>query len=302
MTIGTNPVSKNFLDILTHSQTYKINNKSNNFELFTCPINANKFNYSQMIESLLEAVAHFSISRRQLAEYSTKPMFLSKIARERFKDYKKNKGELGEFLLYCFLEGHLNAPKILTKLELKTAKNMYVHGSDGIHFLKLPNDDYQLIFGESKVYSDLTAGLRDAFTSIHDFIQESSSNGEKSGITFEKHLLSSNIFKESWTKEEETLLEQLVYPTPSNTFHVDDAFGIFVGFEIEVTNELMRLPNREFRTTLDTMINDSVTKKINNIENYISENDLLGYNFYVYAMPFTNLDTSRKIILENLIQ
>ena len=37
------------------------------------------------------------------------------MARKKFKECLNNTGELGELLLYCFLEGHLNAPKIFNK-------------------------------------------------------------------------------------------------------------------------------------------------------------------------------------------
>lgn len=302
MPIETNPFSKSFLEVLQHSKTYKVNNGSNNLELFMCQINANKFNYSQMIESLLEAVAYFSISRKKLSEYQSSPMKLSQRAREKFKNYKRNKGELGEFLLFCFLEGHLGAPKVLSKLELKTATNMYVNGSDGVHFLRLPNGDFQLIFGESKVYADLTDGLRDAFHSVHDFINETSVSGEKSGINYEKHLISSNLFNETWTPEEEAFIEDLIYPKTDKSFNVDDAFGIFIGFEINITEEQKKLPNHEFRVAINEQINDIVTKKMQNIETYISDNELFGYTFHVYIMPFTDIDETREMILENLIK
>jgi hypothetical protein len=42
---------------------------------------------------------------------------LSQKARGKFIDYINNKGgELGELLLYCFLESHLKAPKILSNI------------------------------------------------------------------------------------------------------------------------------------------------------------------------------------------
>jgi len=53
------------------------------------------------------------------------------------------------------LETHLNAPKILTKLEVKTAPNDYVKGADGVHLLQLNEQDFQLILGEAKRYGDL---------------------------------------------------------------------------------------------------------------------------------------------------
>jgi len=301
MSIESTPSSKEFLDVLNHSNTYKINNDANNLELFTCPINANKFNYNQVVDSLLESVAHYSISRRNIQKYKNSPMSLSKKARELFKDYKRNTGELGEFLLFSFLEGHLDAPKVLSKLELKTATNMFVHGSDGIHFLKLPDGNYQLIFGESKVYGDLTKGLRDAFSSIHDFVNETSASGTKSGINYEKHLISSNIFNETWTKEEETFIEQLIYPTSDSEFEVDDAFGIFIGFEINISKEEKKLSNSEFRIKIDEKINNIVSRKLDNIEKYIENKELFGYSFYIYIMPFTDIDTSRELILERLI-
>lgn len=54
---------------------------------------------------------------------------------EKFVDYTRNNGELGELLLFCFLETHLGAPQILTKLELKTSISHYVNGADGDIFL-----------------------------------------------------------------------------------------------------------------------------------------------------------------------
>ena len=81
-------------------------------------------------------------------------MHLSRKARKKFKEAVKNDEELGELLLFCFLEGHLDAPKILTKLELKASNQLYVNGSDRVHLKKLSDKKYQLIFGESKTYDD----------------------------------------------------------------------------------------------------------------------------------------------------
>ncbi|OMD33308.1 hypothetical protein BSK66_09955 [Paenibacillus odorifer] len=291
------------LEVLKHSKTYKVNNQQNNLELFTCPINANQFDYHRMVESLLESVADFSVSRRTKEQYQGSPMTLSQKAREKFREYKENKGELGEFLLFCFLEGHLNAPKILSKLELKTSTELYVNGSDGIHFLKLPSGNYQLIFGESKLYEDLTDGLRDAFLSINDFLKEENQKGkEKSGIRYEKSLLSASVFKETWSKEEEDFITQLVYPTNKQPFEVDDAFGIFIGFEIELEKYQRRLPNDKFRDMIDDHVNKIVEMKIANIEKYIEQHELFGYNFYVYTMPFLDIEISRTKILESLIK
>ena len=73
-------------------------------------------------------------------------------------------GELGEILLYLFLEQDLQAPKLFSKVELKSSTNDYVKGADGIHF-KFRNDSVgnkilQLVVGEAKIKNDLKMELK----------------------------------------------------------------------------------------------------------------------------------------------
>lgn len=143
--------------------------KKNKLNLFVLKINSNEFDYDLLIDMLLDPVIDYSISRQVKERYKNRPATLSKKAREKFVEYARNNGELGELLLFCFLETHLGAPKILTKLELKTSTSHYVNGADGVHFLKLPDGNYQLIFGESKTYQDIDGAIRDAFKSIYNF-------------------------------------------------------------------------------------------------------------------------------------
>ncbi|MCZ7621801.1 MULTISPECIES: DUF1837 domain-containing protein [Candidatus Kuenenia] len=53
-------------------------------------------------------------------------------AASKFRDYNQNDGEAGVLLLLCFLEAHLQAPEISTKLEIKLSSNDYAKGSDAI--------------------------------------------------------------------------------------------------------------------------------------------------------------------------
>lgn len=201
--------------------------KKNKLNLFVLKINSNEFDYDLLIDMLLDPVIDYSISRQVKEKYKNRPATLSKKAREKFVEYARNNGELGELLLFCFLETHLGAPKILTKLELKTSTSHYVNGADGVHFLKLSDGNYQLIFGESKTYQDIDGAIRDAFKSIYNFKNGINDKGnQKSGIQYEKSLVSDNLFKEAFSKEERDFLESLIYPTKNRNFDVDNAFGI----------------------------------------------------------------------------
>ncbi|GAA4060937.1 DUF1837 domain-containing protein [Amphibacillus indicireducens] len=275
----------------------------NKLEVFIFPINSNQFDYANTVGKLLESVADFALSRKT-KKYIGKAgsMKLSKEVRKKFKDWKTNTGELGEFLLFCFLEGHLRAPKILSKLELKTSSEMYVHGADGLHYHKLPNGNFQLIFGESKLYKSFNEGLRQAFKSIRDFKLSINSKGqETSGINFERSLLSSNLDSETFTEEEKGFLSSIIYPNQDeSSFTVDDAFGIFLGYEVDFEKERKTLTNLAFREHVEETVKAEIESKVTNISKHIDEFDLHGHTFYIYILPFSELDESRKMMLREL--
>lgn len=265
-------------------------------------INANEFNYSNLQELLVDPMIDYAVSREVKKQYRNRPGLLSKKARDKFREYSKNDGELGELLLFCFLETHLKAPKILSKLEMKTSTKLYVNGADGVHFLELGDGNYQLIFGESKMYKDIKDAFAKALKSLYEFKNEINEKGDsKSGINYEKSLISDNLSKETFSDDEKKFLKSLVYPSKNQTFYVDDAFGIFVGFEIEVTEEEKELPNQQFRTLIHDRIRSSVEACLDEIVDGIKKRSLQGYDFYIYIVPFTDIENNRKEILKEVI-
>ena len=296
LSIGTN----NFLDSFRKIQEKDINEK-NKLNIFMININANEFDYKLLEENLRDPIISYAISRKVKEKYKNQAGTLVHKAKEKFVEYFQNDGELGELLLYCFLETHLKAAKILSKLELKTTNKKYVNGSDGVHYLKLPNGNYQLIFGESKMYTDLYDALGDAFKSIKEFKDEINSKGEKkSGVRYEKGLISDNLNKE-FDEEDEKFLMDLIYPKGSNEFDVDDAFGIFIGYQINVTTEERKLSPDAFRELIKNKIINEIDKLEKSIETRIKNKQLEGHNFYIYIVPFTEIENTRKEILKEVI-
>ena len=296
LSIGEN----NFLQSFKHIDTQQLNNK-NKMDIFMLNSNANEFDYKSLERNLLDPIITYSLSRKVQQKYKNSAATLSKRAREKFKEYSKNTGELGELMLYCFLERHLKAPKILSKLELKTSSQLYVNGSDGVHYLKLEDGNYQLIFGESKMYQDLGIAIERALESIRQFKEEVNQKGEeKSGITFEKNLISDNLQKE-FDEEDEKFLTKLIYPTSESDFFVDDAFGIFIGYETVITQEEKQLSNSEFRKIMKQKILDEISKISVNINTKIESKKLTGHNFYIYIVPFTEIEKERIEILGEIL-
>ncbi|RRV41205.1 DUF1837 domain-containing protein [Pseudomonas sp. p106] len=291
--------SDEFLNGFDHLDCHTV--KSNTIDLFSLKINANEFNYTSLQEYLIDPLVNYSLSRKVRTEYQGKPATLSRKAREKFLDYLRNRGELGELLLYCFLESHLKAPKILSKLELKTSTSHYVNGADGVHFAKLDDGNFQIIFGESKTEESLTTALSHAFKSIFEFKNEINSSGvSKSGLPYEKGLISDHLEKETFSDAEKSFIKSIIYPKRDNKFEVDDAFGIFIGYEITIEDADRWLPNSEFRKKTQDKIKKEIQERLSHIEKKITEYKLFGHRFYIYILPFTELSKTRTKIQEEI--
>ena len=108
--------------------------------------------------------------------------------------------------------------------------------------------------------------------------------------------------KETFSEEEKIFLERIIYPKKENEFEVDNAFGIFVGYEITISNEDMKLANADFRKKIKDQIKTEIQGRFTHIGKKISDYKLSGHNFYLYVLPFTNLDASRNEILEKIVK
>lgn len=93
-------------------------------------------------------------------------------------------GEAGEMLLYFLLESVICAPQMVAKLDLKTNRQMEVHGSDGIHMKWCGADGcLDIYFGEAKLHADVSGALSGALTSIENFHEEDLMNREFGLVT-----------------------------------------------------------------------------------------------------------------------
>ncbi|WP_062054108.1 HamA C-terminal domain-containing protein [Aquimarina longa] len=294
--IETN-VKETFLDLFYHDIENLELDKSNKLNLFTLKVRNNSFVYDELVRLLSNQLYHFALSRtevqklKDVEEYAT----LVDKAKEKLRIYSANEGELGEILLYCLLESHLGAPKILTKLEIKTSNNDYVKGADGVHLLKLTDTDYQLILGESKLNSDLQKGIYEAFGSLSKLLKENKK------LDFEIGLINSQLVKEAFDKNLYDFLKKVIIPSAKeDEINTDYSFGIFLGFNIEITDEELNKPNSEFRKHIRNKIQQQVQNITDSINFQIKKSEFTGYNFHVYVVPFTNLSENRKDIIKQM--
>lgn len=292
-------ISEKFLDLFYKEIECDVPDTNSKLNLHILKIENNQFCYEELIEHLGESMIPFALSRKQIKEFEKDKRWhgLVKEASRKFRDYNVNDGEAGELLLFCFLEAHLKAPKILTKLEIKLSSNDYAKGSDGIHLLELAPKNYQLIFGESKLYQELTTSLTKAFESIHDFRTR-----KKNNIHDEIGLINSQLCKEAFDEDLYQFLKSVIIPKASDTDPIvkNNAFAIFAGFEIDPTDDEKRLTNDKFLALIKSQIKEEVERKMNHIKKKIEEYELYSYTFYVYVFPFMKLDETRKEIIKKI--
>jgi hypothetical protein len=294
-------ISDKFLDLFYKEIECDVPDTHSKLNLHILKIENNQFCYPELINELSNHFISFSLSRKDIADFKKNEKYgeLYRKAASKFRDYNVNEGEAGELLLFCFLESHLKAPKILTKLEIKLSSNDYAKGSDGIHLLELAPKNYQLIFGESKLDQSLTTSISQAFKSIHDFLTR-----KKNNIHDEIGLINSQLCKEAFDEDLYQFLKSVIMPKASDSDPIvkNNAFAIFAGFEIDPTDEEKRMSNNEFLKLIKSKIKVEVESKMSHIKKKIEEYKLYSYTFYVYVFPFMKLDETRKEIIRKITQ
>lgn len=80
-------------------------------------------------------------------------------------------GELGELILFTLLDVYFQAPKILSKVSLKSNSKMPVFGADAVHG-QFVDGDFKLYLGESKLYTSFKSAVPKAVNSIENAMQK----------------------------------------------------------------------------------------------------------------------------------
>lgn len=134
----------------------------------------------RLAEFMRNAVVDYAIPRSKLAEAKARDKRFNSTeavaelierAKRSFTDLA-NTGEGGEMLLFLLAERFLKLPQILCKMDLKTDSRMHYHGADGVYAGVTAAGILKLYWGESKVYADASAAIRDCLNSLSPFLTE----------------------------------------------------------------------------------------------------------------------------------
>jgi len=159
---------------VSHSEKLNLRNPEQ-LRLFHLEVSNNLFVFGHLQQFIQRNIGQYVFSRAQIEEYELDGNAFSvgldamNVMKANANPGERDSGnDLGEILLFVFLEEVLKAPKILSKVELKAQSGSYDSECDAIHFLSSTNSNgnsyYNIVFGTSSIVGD----VKDAKKLFHE--------------------------------------------------------------------------------------------------------------------------------------
>lgn len=132
------------------------------------------WNYRKFIAWISEHLLTFALSPKEVRSIDDRNV-LEKIERAAAQIYARgrdssNRGEVGELILHGLLRDIYNTDPVVSKIFYKSAAGDPVKGADCVHAIFAEQGVESLWLGEAKFYSNSTYGIRDAVSSIKEFL------------------------------------------------------------------------------------------------------------------------------------
>lgn len=301
-------ISKTLVQVETFNNIFlPVNHTENPLTINECQLNLyhlnatnSRFNFDALESFLLNNIIGYVHDRMTIDKYTESNATLVLMAKTLGAFTKATDidetwldNELGNMLIYMFLEQVLEAPKIYSKIELLNTGNKTEALSGGsVHLLTCDNSSkpfHQLVFGKSNINNDIKKAIDSAFDSVHSVLNN---------INNELHLIENPILSTGFSKDVATQLANIIVPKKSGDRQADNSFGIFLGYSIKLTN----VANAEFKNALTVKMKEDIKNHSKYISQKIKELGLSNYSFYFYFLPFNDADTEKKSIMKNILR
>ncbi len=272
--------------------------------LFHLNVSNNRFVFKSLEDYLTDIISEYVFSRVQVQKLTDPKSGVNprSIGLKALRIMKKNgvadqKGtgnELGEILLYAFLEEKLGAYKLFSKVELNSATTPFGKESDSIHLLSLGDVSgmtcYQTVFGTSNIKGKIRTAIDNAFEAIVRIENETSE-----GI----RIVSSSTLEESFEPDMLKEVIRAIVPKPGSSVVSDNAYGVFLGYSLGLDPSTRS--NMEFLQALDKKMESDIKHHAGYIADKIKILGLDSHSFYFYIVPFNDAEVDKKQIMENLM-
>ena len=272
--------------------------------LFYLDIENNEFSYDCLDDFLIDNIGYYVLSRTEMQnlrdrhkEHSACLRAIRAMNQHGAPGEKGTGNDLGEVMVYAFLEDVLGAPKIFTKAEI--VGGTAVSRTDGVHLLKLNDggkDKYQLVLATS----DITGNIKNAVDSVMrrlDDIVSVTGN--------ERKMVDRAVLSSSFDVDTTSYLKRILIPSRATSGRPDISFGIFIGYSLGID------PSQYDNDTYRSKAMEKMKQDVEDIAPYIStqlanasiasNSNITNHSFYFYFMPFDDADNDKDKIMQNLL-
>lgn len=283
-----------------HDESLNLRNP-NALRLFHLDVVNYGFSYKELLKFLRKNIGRYVYSRAKLERFRLEDDIEGirdealRVMRKIGKPDEKGTGnELGEMLLYTFLEEKLGAPKLLSKIELSTEAKQFNSRCDSIHMHFINNDDniafYQLVFGASSVIDY----FQDAIDAAFDTVKEIENCGHD-----EIQLVEHTFLDQEVLARDVEFIRSILIPTPDDNTAFDTAYGIFLGYSIGLEPGSRTSP--EFRAAVNSKMERDIKEYAGYIKDKINDLGLNHRSFYFYILPLNNSEKEKREIMQAIM-
>lgn len=274
---------------------------NHDLQIFCLKFDDFDFDYHGLWKHLRNNIGYYVYSRAQIKQYMDDDE-ISALAYDAIAHIKEmiasgkmpTGNELGELLLYIFLEQVLNAPKLMSKVEFGNHGGIFTSESAGIHLLTanaaVPFN--QVVLGTSMINGDIQTAIDSAFADARNL-----KNRKKD----ERRFVESNIFASSFPDDVYDQIESIILPSEASKQKPATAFGMFLGYTLSGVTPNGKSVDAYQNDVLNQLKTD-ILNQVPFIESKITQYGLDGYSLYIYLLPFVDADEDKKDIMDKLLQ
>jgi len=258
----------------------------NTIKTFHLNVGSNKFTYNDIKDFIKDNLSNYIFSRAKVSSYeSAQRMAIDAWLELNKKSIDRNR--FSEIMLYAFLEHSLNAPKIMSKIEIEGKSS----NSTGIHFLSTINGEttsHQLVFGSSETLNDINAAIDSVFTQI-SLIDDNADT--------EIDLVDNIIFEKPFDNDTYEYLKATIIPSKSNGHsRPENSYSAFIGYTINVSGTFKN--KREYLAAIESQMKADIASALPYIQEKITSLNLQNHSFYFYFLPLNNAEKDKVDIMK----
>jgi hypothetical protein len=283
-----------------HAESLGLRNP-HQLRMFHLDVADNRFSFDALHNFLLKNIGRYVFSRAKMEQFFLEDELeivgakaIGLLRRSCNMNASWVGEQLGDVILYVFLEQILGAPKLFNKIELAQFGNHNTQNGGGVHLLPLENGgipSYQMVFGKSNIIGDLQDAIDNAFDSLIAVRDNASS---------ELRVVESTVFAQAYDPETTEFLKSIIIPSKKKNAVVDRAFGVFLGYSLGLDPKNYSSP--EFRHELTQKMEKDIKAHAAYIAQKIIAADLSTHSFYFYILPFNDADGEKLSIMNSLLE